>query len=188
MKRMKCLINTTMERLKKALPFIGIILFTSCTSTEYLIPVEKVEEQIDKTVKNFELEEFQFVGVQSNSEIQIYVQNREYNLVTKTTQNILNNLQTETHTYKFMNASGETAEFTLELYPRQPDALYKVLVSGCQVSNPNTYNKICNDTNLQNINTLPKEKYVYSNGKKIALLAGGILTTFILTLALIIGV
>lgn len=178
MKRMKCLINTTMERLKKALPFIGIILFTSCTSVQYLISTEDMQEQIAATINLFEEKGYEYIGSETSSNNTLYVDHWHYNYTTGTKNSVLNNLQSQQATFNFVNPQGYTAEFSVLAYPKA-EGIYKAQVTSCKVTQPNLYNTLCNSTEIQTLNNLPREyEYRYISWGK---------TTLILTIPLLIA-
>lgn len=145
-----------MKRIVFTVILLAAVVFTGCTSTQYVISVDNYTNRIQNVKNNLSAQEYELSGHQKENSSNTVVTGVSYSTTAGYGTAMDNDHFTYDH-YTFSNRNGDKVEINLKYrirYSEYSDINYmqSVELLGCETSNANDYNRICGSNSVVNGN------------------------------------
>lgn len=168
-----------MRKLLLFFSLAAVLGITSCMDTKYVTKKSTFDQTLSRVQENMAQQGFKLTGSSTETKNDLLVLGTSYTERGGYGTELANNYVTR-DTYRFTNASGHTASYTVSYLLRGTKKGLPYIdaaeVAGCEVSDPADYELICGaNSPIYQINSMEKDQAVkVGNSTKTLLLVSGV--------------
>ena len=168
--------------MRRILLFVLLVIalgMTSCMDTKYVTKKSTFDQTVSRVQEDMAQQGFKLTGSSTETKNDLVVLGTSYTEKGGYGTELANNFVTR-DTYRFTNASGHTASYTVSYLLRETKKGLPYIdaaeVAGCEVSDPADYELICGAKSpIYQINSMERDQAVkVGNNTKTMLLASGL--------------
>lgn len=162
---------------------------TNCTHNKYVTKKSTFDQVVAQVQNEMAQQGFQLTGSSTETKNDLVVLGTSYTERGGYGTELANNYVTR-DTYRFTNASGHTASYTVSYLLRNTKKGLPYIdaaeIAGCEVSDPSDFDMVCGSKSpIYQINSMEKDQVVkVENGTKTLLLVSGVTTVALILLLL----